>query len=107
MELSVIDRIVLLDILPTSGTFLTVKIVRQLRDALYFDEAELVEYGLEQKGEQFVWQTSTAVEVEIGPKAAEIIRAALLAMDDDEKITDREFSLYERFVEADGECQSQ
>jgi len=103
MELSVIDRIVLLGTLPESGTFLTMKIVRQLRDNLYFSEEELKEFGLKQEGQQFVWQTSRAIEVPIGPKAKEIIATALKAMDAEERITDREFSLYERFVPEEGE----
>jgi len=103
MELSVIDRIVLLGILPESGTFLTLKIVHQLRDHLYFSEDELREFELVEKDGRFEWQRSRAIEVPIGPKATEIIIAALTAMDTEERITDREFSLYERFVPEEGE----
>lgn len=103
MELSVIDRIVLLDILPPAGTFLTMKIVRQLRDNLHFSEEELKEFELAEKDGRYTWERSRAVEVPIGPKAKEIIAAALKGMDAEERITDREFSLYERFVEPEGE----
>ena len=99
MELSVIDRIALLSVLPEAGTFLTMKIVRQLRDALYFSEDELAEFGLKQVGQQFTWGKSRSVEVPIGPMAKAIIADALKALDAEGKITDREFTLYERFVE--------
>jgi len=98
VELSVVDRVVLLSILPESGTFVTMKVVRQLRDALHFNEEEIAEFGLKQEGTAVTWETSRAVPIEIGPVAHKIIADALKALDAEERVTDREFSLYERFV---------
>lgn len=103
MLLSVADRIVLLDILPAQGTFLTMKIVRQLRDNLHFSEEELAEFGLRQTATGYEWDTSRDVEVPVGPKAHETIAEALKRLDAEGKISDREFSLYERFVPEEGE----
>jgi hypothetical protein len=99
MQLTVGDRIVLLDLLPREGSFLTMKIIRQLRDALYFSEEELAEFGLKQDGAAFNWTSDRAVEIAIGPKAREVVAGALQALDAAGKITDREFTLYERFAE--------
>ena len=101
MELTVGDRIILLSILPERGTFLTMKVVHELRQALHFGEAELVEFGITIAGERCEWKADRAVEVPIGPVARGIIVDALKAIDAAEAITDREYSLYERFVEAE------
>jgi hypothetical protein len=102
-ELSVFDRVVLLSILPEKGNFLTMKVVHQLRDALHFNEEEIAEFGLKHEGTQVTWETSRSVPVEIGPVAHKIVAEALKVLDTEEAITDREFSLYERFVEIEDE----
>ena len=41
MKLTVFERIVLMNILPQEGDFITVKLVRKLRDSLSFNEKEI------------------------------------------------------------------
>jgi hypothetical protein len=105
VELSVLERIALLGILPREGNFLTLKILRQLREALSFSEEELSDFELRQEENSFHWnpKAERPKEVPIGAKAREIIAKRLEELDKAEKLTDELFGLYERFVEKGGE----
>ena len=103
MNLAVFERLVLLSILPKEGNFITLKIVRQLREGLSFNEKEIKEVKLSidpEKGNA-TWDASKDPnkEVEIGREAKKIIVDALEKLDKDSKLTQEHFSLYEKFVE--------
>lgn len=105
MKLSVAERFVLLGVLPAEGNFVTLKIVRQLREALSFDEDEAKVLGLKQDGERVTWNPDVEQEKEIpiGEKATDIVVAAIKKLDDEKKLTDQHYTLYEKFMaKADG-----
>lgn len=103
MKLTVFERIVLLGILPEQGSFLTLRIVRQLREGLSFTETELKALDLKQNGEQVTWNPTAAdpegTEVIIGEKATDIVVEALRKLDGEGRLTEQHFTLYEKFVE--------
>lgn len=105
MNLSVSERYALLALLPAEGTFTTLKIVRKLRESLSFTEDEIKLYNLKENvspdGQLRVsWDANAAeAEIELGEKATDLIVEALKKRDKEGKITDREFTLYEKFVE--------
>lgn len=103
MELTVLERIALLGVLPAEGNFTTLRIVRQLREALSFTEEDHKKYKFKQNHEAgtVVWDTreDTPVEIQIGEKATDMIVDALKKINDANKLTDQHFSLYEKFVE--------
>uniref|UniRef100_A0A6M3K7T5 Uncharacterized protein n=1 Tax=viral metagenome TaxID=1070528 RepID=A0A6M3K7T5_9ZZZZ len=101
MEFSVIERLGLLSVLPKEGTFLTLKLVRQLREALSFDEQELESLGFRQEGERVFWNVSNEKpkDVEIGGAMSDLITKTLKELDKTEKLTEELFGLYEKFVE--------
>ena len=87
------DRLMLLGILPPEGNLATIRIVRELREALSFGEAEHGDLQIVQQGEQIAWSAeqeaiSGPKAVDIGGKGQEIIREALEKLDKDEKLTD-------------------
>ena len=102
MKLTVLERIALLGVLPAEGDFVTLKIVRELRENLSFDEAEVKQLKVKQEGQQITWEagaeTPGGKEVKIGEKATDVIVAALKKLNSDKKLTDQHFSLYEKFV---------
>jgi len=55
MKLGVGDRLILLSILPREGDITTLKIVRELRENLSFDEAEHKELQLTSEGDTVRW----------------------------------------------------
>jgi hypothetical protein len=100
-ELSVLERLVLLSILPKEGDFTTLKLVRKLRESLSFDEGEHEKLKFVQDGDQVRWN-ETAVpprHMPIGEKMSDLIQDALKKLNDEKKLREDHFSLYEKFVE--------
>ena len=81
------DRLRLLSILPEQGNLLTIRIVRELREGLSFSEAELADAQIRveqtEDGTVTRWQEGAIQDkaLDIGPKAAEVIRDALSELD--------------------------
>jgi len=100
-ELTVIERLVLLNILPKEGDFTTIKLLRKLRENLSFDEDEHKKLEFVQDGDQVRWNQKALTDkhIQIGEKQADIIQSALEKLNTEKKLTDEHFSLYEKFVE--------
>ena len=100
MNLQVGERLVLLSILPQEGDFTTLKIVRGLRESLSFSEEEHKTYGFKQEDNMVFWATEkdTPKDVPIGEKATDIIVDALKKLNDNKKLRNEHFTLYEKFV---------
>jgi len=101
MKLDVSERINLLSILPQEGSFLTLKIVRELRENLSFTEEEHKKFQFKNLSDNRIsWNTKEAKEnnIEIGKKAESIIREKLEELDEQKKLKNEHFTLYEKFV---------
>jgi len=102
MKLTVFERLILLNILPKEGNFVTLKIVRELREGLSFDEKEIKEIDLkiDDKGNA-TWNPAKDKnkDVEIGGQANKIIVETLEKLDKDNKLTESHLSVYEKFIE--------
>ncbi|KKN22565.1 hypothetical protein LCGC14_0913680 [marine sediment metagenome] len=100
MKLSVQDRLVLLNCLPTEGDFTMLRIVRELRESLSFSEADHTEFELKVDDGHVGWNPQKAVdkEVEIGGKGTAIIVKALGQLDTEKKLTENHLSVYEKFM---------
>jgi len=100
MKLNVFERLVLLPILPAEGDFLTLKIMRELKESLSMSQTDLDEFEVKQAGEQVTWNEkgNEEREIEIGEKATEIVIDSLKKLDKEKKLTDRHFTVYEKFV---------
>ena len=101
MDLNVLERLVLSNVLPKEGNFTTLKLVRQLREALSFDELEHKKLNFIQDKDQVRWNESADVvkNFEVGETVMKMIADTLEKMDKEEKLRDEHFSLYEKFVE--------
>lgn len=100
MKLTVLERVVLLSILPKEGDFTTIKIVRELRESLSFTEKEHVLLQFKTKDNALHWNPDNEMiaDIAIGNKAHTIIENVLVEMNKEKKITDEVFSLYEKFI---------
>jgi len=100
-ELSVLERLVLLGILPKEGDFVTLKLVRKLRENLSFDEAEIKELNFIQDGDQVRWNEKADIvkRINIGDRMNVLIYETLKKLDNEKKLREEHFSLYEKFVE--------
>ena len=101
MELDVMQRLLLLHILPKEGDITMVRILRKLREDLSFTEEEHQKLNLRTEGPALVWDDKTYTKnVEIGLKAREMIVASLNRLNEQKKLTEEFLSLWEVFIEA-------
>ena len=101
MELGVFERLILLNILPKEGDFTTLRIVRKMREDLSFTEEEhkALEFKQEEMNIQWKQEADKPKEIIFGEKANDIIVLTLSKLNDDKKLTDQHFSLYQKFIE--------
>lgn len=100
MDLKVLERIVLLGLLPQEASYLNFKIVTNLKSELSFSEEEQKELNMVEKEGMVTWDSEKEKEkyITIGEKATDLIIAELKKLDKDGKINSQNSSLYERFV---------
>ena len=101
MDLQIGERLVLLDNLPREGDYTTLKIIRELREALSFTEEEHKTYNFRQEDSQILWDNDKGEtkDISIGEKATDIIKDTLKELNDKKKLRDEHFSLYGKFME--------
>lgn len=99
-KLNVSERISLMKVLPLEGNFLTLKVLRGLNDALGIAEADFKKFEIKQVDGLISWgdEGKKEVEVEIGDKAAEIVKETLAKLSEENKLTQQLFSVYEKFI---------
>ena len=98
MELTILERLMLLGILPEKGDLTTVRIVRKLREALSPTEAEHVEHKIQSSPDGNVkWENDREKPIELGAKAHEIAVKALEKLDSEGAITEQHLSLCDKF----------
>ncbi len=101
-KLTLSDRFTILSILPAEGNFATLKIVRKLREQLSLTEAEIKEYKVLQRDDQITWaKGDKTTEMEFGEFAEGLIKERLEKLNETNKLEDKHFMLYEKFVEGD------
>jgi len=102
MKLTVLERLALLNILPKEGNFITLKIVRKLREDLSFSEEEIKRLEFKEDEGRVSWNPREAEkiikDIKIGNKANSIIVEILEKLDKEKKLTDQHFTLYEKFI---------
>ncbi len=100
MEFSVLERGLMLNVLPKEGNLFTMRIVHELRMALGFSDAELQALNVRPTpdGRGSMWDDAVPPkEVEVGAKAREIILEGLQELDRGKKLTEDFIVLCDRF----------
>jgi len=100
MNLSVLDRLVLLTALPQEGDYATLKILTNLRMSLSFTEEEIKKYNITSDIESGAtsWDNNEEVDIPIGEKATDIIVDAFKKLDRDHKLKPEMIDTYEKFI---------
>lgn len=102
MELTVIERLALLPILPSEGSFITLKLLRQFREELSFSEREHKTLNLRTENGLTYWnikkQEEGIKEIKVGEVMKNIVKDTLQKLDKQEKLQEIHMSLYEKFV---------
>ena len=92
---------ILLNILPLEGDFLTIKIVHDLRNDLGFSEEERAALQFEVGDDgQVKWlnESDKPKDVAIGEAGMVVIRSALAKLNEEKKLTEQHIPIYEKFV---------
>lgn len=98
MLLSILERVVILQILPAEASYVDFKIISDLKTALSFSENEIKECNIVESDGMVRWGGSVDKDVEIGDRAKAIISEALVRLDGQKKINASNYAVYERFV---------
>lgn len=100
MQLTILERLLLLQALPQKGNIITLRIVSDLRRNLSLTEQEIKDNHVRQEAEKMLWDNDTATfEISIGEKATDVIVESLKRMNETQELTEQYIPLYERFVE--------
>lgn len=102
MKLSVLERLMIQNLLPMETNFTTLKLMRVAREDLSFTEEENRLLNFQPvDGDKLRWQDGQVgeVEIELGEVVTTEIVKALKKLNDENKLTESHLSLYEKFVE--------
>lgn len=113
MKLIVQERLTLGNMLtPLEGNFATLKVIRKLRGDLSFSDEEFKKWEIKQVpggdgATSLTWRLFDSknkpidqeAEIEIGEKATDVIVLALSKLNEQKKLKNQHFSLYEKFIE--------
>lgn len=100
MNMSVLERLVTLSVLPKEGDYATLKILTNLRLALSLSEEEIKAWGItsDPASGRTEWKDNGEADIPIGEKATDIIVDALKKLDKERKLPANAMSLYEKFI---------
>ena len=89
MELTVLERLLLLRVLPKQGNLTMLRIVRDLERDLSFSEEEHAALQFDTKGGAIKWQPGAVPDkdVRFGPRAMQLVVDALTEMDKKAELT--------------------
>ena len=100
MELSVLERLVTLGLLPQDGDYTNLRLVRVARESLSFTEEELKLLNFREEGTQTKWDSTVEPkEILIGETVTEIIQKSLKDLNDTKKLKDEHLTVYEKFID--------
>jgi len=100
VNLGVLERILLLNVLPKEGSYTTIKIVRELREELSFSEEEHKKLNFRTDGAGMThWEREIIKDVKIGEKAFDILKDAFVKLEKQEQLTTEMTELYEHFTQ--------
>lgn len=101
MEITVKDRLALLDILPKEGNIITLKVMRELRESLSFSEEEIKQYDLRVTDKGMVSVRTDMLlsvkDIQMGDKAKEIIQDTLKKLNSQNRLKEDHINLWDKF----------
>jgi hypothetical protein len=97
MKLNVLERITLMGLLPQESSFITFRLLTELKKELSFTEKEIKDFGIVQKEGRVFWNKSKDKEFTIGEQVKLIIQTSLQQVDKEGKVNDNNISLFDKF----------
>ena len=99
--LSVLDRVVILSILPAEGNMVTLLALRQLKESVVFSEFENSKLDVKIEDGNLFWnkEKEENKDVEVSDTMLTVIQNALKKMDAEGKLTEQMIDTYQKFIE--------
>ena len=99
MQLSTLDRLLLLGALPEKGSFTTLRILRGLREELSFSEEEHAALNFVEDGDMVRWEPGADVtkDFAFGKKALDCIEQALKTKSEGGEADEQLLAVWEKF----------
>ena len=99
-KLNVGERIIISQILPKEGNFVTLKLIRDLQSKIGITADEHSEYEIVQENDIVRWNEKGKEEksFDFKTKELEIISKELEKLDEDNKLNYQHFSIFEKFI---------
>lgn len=101
MLLHVGERIALFTILPQKGSFNTLRILREFREALELTPDEKQRFGWTEQGDRVAWTSGEEVNIAIPDAMRVRIVTVLSDLDARSELPANCMSLYEKFIKAE------
>ena len=100
MKLNVLERLLALNVMPKEGNFVTLKVIRRGQEELSFTDEEIKKYKFvtTEKGTNWDSKVEQETDIKLGSKVKTLIGEELEKLDKDNKLTQEQFSIYEKFV---------
>ena len=106
VSLSVLERLMVLNMLPAENNVITLRSIRKLKMDIGFteDELKVLDFKINDAGngrQTTVWNQNAVPEkeFEIGEKASDLVKDELKKLNDAGKLTEQHLPLWDKFVE--------
>ena len=100
MTLTLKERIVITNILPSEGSFVKMTVKKDLLDKLRITQEEITKYNIESDGSLIKWDISkdSSKEFSLSTLEENLIIESLKSLDKEEKINDEMLEIYNKFI---------
>jgi hypothetical protein len=100
VKLDILQRIIALSVLPKEGNLIEIKIIKNLKEKIGFNEDEVNRFKLKAEGEKYTWdlREDKGAEFEITEGEAKLITKGLKELDNQNKLTEQHLTLCELFL---------
>lgn len=103
MRFTIKERLILLDVMPATGSSTTLRLQREFREALSFSEEENLQFKIVQTGKQVLWDQDAEAkaepkEIAFGPIIYGVIKKAFGKLDKEEQLQEDFLDVYDRWM---------
>ena len=101
MNLTLLERLMVLSVLPKEGDHATLKVLQNLKMSLAPSEEEIRNWGITSEEGKTFWKENGVADIPIGEIASDIIVKTLRRLDKEKKLPEQAMSVYEKFIPTD------
>ena len=100
IEMTIPERLYTMGILPQEGSFLTLRVIRELTSKVGFSADEIDTYELKEIDGRVEWNPNikTTKDIEFLDSELDIIKLSLIKLDKEEKLDQNTAVIYEKFM---------